>query len=232
MPFQNLKDYGRLVSSYLNGELWLKPLPEGFSNLTLDSKITIVHKIISKDLSLFDLVKKLAVIRSIDEILVQAKLKYDEAINNKINELKYIICLNGHYDNWKDALFGIKSSRLQKNYFSEIQPDIDAVNPLCLNELQFKQKLSANSYSVIGSSFKTNKLSILGDSKEQHAKPKIMHCLDALYLTENHDSHNNICGFTLALGDGAGGHFGDAEQDKQIARAAYFGSKHAVRLSE
>jgi ankyrin repeat protein len=54
--------------------------------------------------------------------------------------------------------------------------------------------------------------------------------LDSAFSATLFDAEGNHSGFVLSLGDGAGGHLGDVEQDRAIGRAAYFASKQAARL--
>ncbi len=73
-----------------------------------------------------------------------------------------------------------------------------------------------NMQAVMGSTFATN--------KQDRLDTQGHHILDSIF--------GSACanGYVLALGDGAGGHFGDAHQDRRISRASHFATKTCARL--
>jgi hypothetical protein len=75
--------------------------------------------------------------------------------------------------------------------------------------------------AIFGSTFATNKPQRLNDKGD--------HLLDAAYGAVCYNSSGHFNGYALALGDGAGGHFGDLQQDQKIAKAAHCATKAIVR---
>ena len=130
-------------------------------------------------------------------------------------------CAIAKTSNWKDAIIGSHCNEMIKIKHPFIAYSND-INHL----ITFKERFEASSGKNIsvfwGSTFATNKKHRLDD--------KGNHLLDAAYGVECYDKTGNFSGFSLALADGSGGHFGDDIQDNRIARAAYFASKSCVRL--
>lgn len=82
----------------------------------------------------------------------------------------------------------------------------------------FGKEISA----VFGSTFSTNKPHRIDD--------KGNYLLDSAFGAICLDDKREFNGYALALGDGAGGHFGEPVQDERIARASHIATKTAVRL--
>lgn len=74
--------------------------------------------------------------------------------------------------------------------------------------------------AAIGSCFATNNPAL--QKKDGH------HVLDSLFACRCQGKYGPD--FTLALADGAGGHFGDVHQDQRIALASHLGTKTAARI--
>lgn len=118
---------------------------------------------------------------------------------------------------WKSQLLSVDYTIEHREYNQQLDFDNSASTDVCYNKERFRQYNSKNNVSVVvGSSFVTNQAQL-------HANQS--HVLDAFYCVT---ASNNRTIF--AIGDGLGGHVIDAYQDKMIARAAHFATKHAVRL--
>jgi len=91
-----------------------------------------------------------------------------------------------------------------------------------IKETRFSLQSSAYVASLVGSTFFTN--------KEEYLNARGHTLLDAAYGMSYLNTQGEFKGFSLGLGDGAGGHFGDSFQDEKIARAAYTNSKWAARF--
>jgi len=126
-----------------------------------------------------------------------------------------------HCPNWKDAL-------LQSHRGSPIDLHFSPLNysnalDLPITSSRFVSKTGPQEIAALyGSTFATNKPHRLNSVGHQ--------LLDAAYGSVCYDANRCFTGFALALGDGGGGHFGDDQQDRRVARAAHFGAKACVRL--
>lgn len=118
---------------------------------------------------------------------------------------------------WKDGLLGSNRIEIVKIKYPFIAYSNTSLQPI---EPQSRfAKIS--SQAIVGSTFLTNFPERLSETGN--------HILDGAYGASCLE-RNVFSGYALALGDGAGGHFGDAAQDRRISRASYFASKGAVRL--
>ena|GEM_PF-3708316 len=127
---------------------------------------------------------------------------------------------------WKDIILGISSARAHSLFHASVQYNNSAQCPVMYGGNRFKIPIPGGceqSAAVIGSSFTTT------DARKKHDGES--HVLDAIYCVYTGDSRGERNGgCVIALGDGAGGHFGDERQDKNVARAAHFATKHSARL--
>ena len=131
---------------------------------------------------------------------------------------------------WKSACLSTYNRAVYKEYFHSIKPNTDATYPIVFDDARFKilnasinGKDADKYYGVVGSTFTSN--------KPQYNKPgQDSHVLDATCIAQHLNEQGEVDGVIMALGDGCGGHFADAHQDKTIARSAHFASKHAVRV--
>jgi hypothetical protein len=211
MPFDDINDYYKMVLSYLHDASTIKPLPKGHSCYPLiTDKTKLIRKAIKDSWKTLPIERKVEIINIIDKAIWESKKQYA----NKVNELKKSL---GKGNNWKDALLAVDCEKLQDRKFALISYDADASKSY---KSTFENALCQNTFSIIGSCFKTNVQRHLANNQGKG------HCLDALYVTRSKENHS----MTFALGDGAGGHFGDDVQDKSIARAAHFATKAAVRF--
>jgi hypothetical protein len=213
MPFTEIADYTAMALSYLRDDTIISPLPKGHSCIPLiTNKTKLVCQAIQDDWKSVTIERKLEIVRAVDNAIKESKQKYQK----KVLDLK-IALLGENKGNWKDALLGVQHEILQDKKFVEIAFDADASHEY---RTVCKTEAKNNTYSIIGSCFKTNATGHLSNNKGQG------HCLDALFVARTLTQPS----FTFALGDGCGGHSGDSHQDKMIARAGHFACKHAVRL--
>lgn len=159
------------------------------------------------------------------------------SINERYSIIKEITSIKEHRDifekiklcltkssfpnnNWKDNILGVEKKNVLDihNYFLSYNNSLEY--PIFFDNRfsLFKEK---DTFAIIGSTFATNKSYRL-DSKGHHI-------LDSIYSSICFRS-NKFNGYALALGDGAGGHFGEEKQDATIARASHFATKASVRL--
>lgn len=132
----------------------------------------------------------------------------------KVKLFKKSVCRE-HEKSWKTSLLNCRY-QTQLNVY---KPFLDYSNDLKkpLNQANRLLNFSHQECSaIVGSTFATNKPQRL--NKKGHS------ILDSLFACKCDD------GFALAVGDGAGGHLGDAHQDEQIAKAAHSATKTAGRL--
>lgn len=141
--------------------------------------------------------------------------------NTTVTDLKTSLCRLAKLSNWKDVLLMAWYQEEINVWHPFIQYANAIDNPIATKgrTLEFTGK---EVLAVFGSTFSTNKSHRI-DSKGHYL-------LDAAYGGICLDKQGNFNGYALALGDGAGGHFGEPVQDKRIARAAHVGTKTAVRL--
>lgn len=140
---------------------------------------------------------------------------------DKVKSLKRGLCEKGKNSNWKGALLGAAPAPLVDIHTLFLQ------YPNSLNlPIGTRDRTKLFSYgdiqAVCGSTFATN--------IPERIDEKGHHILDGVcsYLCKNNQGLFN--GYALAIGDGAGGHFGDNLQDKMIGRAAHFAARGASRL--
>jgi len=213
MPFDDIADYTKMVLSYLREDKLISPLPKGFHCIPLmTNKTKLVCEVIQENWKTLTFERKLEIVRAVDNAIIECKQKHNE----RIMELKKAL-VGENAVNWKDFLLGVSHEKLQDRRYDAITFDADASREY---RAQFKPVSQQNTYSIIGSCFKTN--------IQRHLKNNTGegHCLDALYVSRTANDHS----YTFAIGDGSDGHTGDSNQDKTIARAGHFACKHAARL--
>ncbi len=152
---------------------------------------------------------------------IDREFKQKDKESSSTTDLKASFCKLSGITNWKNAVIKAHYIKEIDVHFPFIQYANDVKLPITTKErtLEYSGKdISA----VFGSTFSTNKAHRLDD--------KGHHLLDAAFGGICLDEKGSFNGYALALGDGAGGHFGEPVQDKRIARAAHFATKTAVRL--
>lgn len=131
--------------------------------------------------------------------------------------------------NWYDALLRSSGQRtIWKNkieiaHIKDTDSSHSIVEPVSTEDGRFfKDEVFSSSHVACwrGSTFISNRPGFM------HEESKV---LDHAFAAYNY-SQERIIGFTLAIGDGCGGHFGDPWQDETISRASWYAAKHAVRL--
>lgn len=118
--------------------------------------------------------------------------------------------------NWKQDLLGARIETLFKVKCPFFSYNNASDQPLDIPS-RFSFQSTAEGGAVFGSTFLTN--------KPHRLDRKGHHILDGAYGVRCTDEKGAFSGFALALGDGAGGHFGDTFQDERIGRSSYFGAK-------
>lgn len=124
------------------------------------------------------------------------------------------------YNNWKMALLQLQDREIIRIHAPLIAYNNSHQEPIKAN--RFSIQKAAQAASLSGSTFFTNKQEYL--NTEGHS------LLDAAYAISCFSQQGGFQGFSLALGDGSGGHFGDPFQDKRIAAVTYTSSKWAARF--
>lgn len=140
---------------------------------------------------------------------------------SKLQDLQKSFCTILSTPNWKDALLGAHQDEKIDLHAIPLKYSNNLDRPLDLSERSLFFSSAVFSASI-GSTFATNKPNRLDD--QEHP------ILDAVYGCSCFDSRGRFDGYALALGDGAGGHFGDTAQDQRIARASHFATKACARL--
>jgi len=140
--------------------------------------------------------------------------------SENIKALKVAIASLAGVHSWKSALVSPHCKNEIRIHFPRQRYDNSLAKSIIYEERcteYFGHPISA----IFGSTFATSKPHIL--NREGH------HLLDAAYGVVCLNSSGAFTGYALALADGAGGHLGEAKQDKTIARVAYSATKGAVR---
>lgn len=119
-------------------------------------------------------------------------------------------------EGWKNALFSSQIQERMRCRFAKME---------YANDLSLPIDKAGRSYSVEAEGMHLEYGSLFATNKAHRMSSNGDHNLDGCYAVGCKGG-----GSVLALGDGSGGHFGDATQDAQVARASYFGSKMACRL--
>ncbi|NGX42786.1 MAG: hypothetical protein K940chlam7_01074 [Chlamydiae bacterium] len=123
--------------------------------------------------------------------------------------------ISGTTSKWKDVLLGVDHF-LQLNVHHHPLTYSNSLDHPISFDGRFSLFAGSEVAGIVGSTFATNKPERLDDKGHQ--------ILDAIYAS------SCSSGYALALGDGAGGHFGEPTQDHKIARASHFGTKSCVRF--
>lgn len=123
--------------------------------------------------------------------------------------------------NWKDQLLEAHYKDPLSLHFPSFKYDNALTAPITRKDRW--QEILGEPFSIIyGSTFSTNR-------KELHLKEG-HHLLDAAFAAVCLDKKGAFAGYAFSVADGAGGHFGDATQDENIANGAKAGCKSCVRL--
>ena len=156
---------------------------------------------------------KMEVLQILNDSMKQNKSTRSELLCKKICDLT-------KSDNWKNGIIGSFCEDILtiRHRFISYSNNINI--PITKERFGFLKNKEAALY--FGSTFATN--------KEHRLDEEGNHLLDAVYSARCYDRSGAFTGFALALADGAGGHFGDDTQDKNIAKTAYFATKSCVRF--
>lgn len=124
---------------------------------------------------------------------------------------------------------------MQNKCYVPIRSIPDSNYPIHIDSERFihddvSQSIARNSYAFLGSTFLTNRKFILKNSAYEEGHAKEGHVLDALFSAYTYDDKRRITGSVTAICDGAGGHCGEEEQDRAIARVGHFATKYTARL--
>ncbi|MGR3974009.1 MAG: protein phosphatase 2C domain-containing protein [Candidatus Rhabdochlamydia sp.] len=121
---------------------------------------------------------------------------------------------------WKAALLNVNLTTTLNLHEVNIEYSNRMNLPLGLERVKVirDQELS----TVFASTFATNQEHRINDEGNT--------LLDAVFAASCVNAQGSFSGFALALSDGAGGHFGDHQQDKRISKAAHIATKLAVQL--
>ncbi len=142
-------------------------------------------------------------------------LKFKESQKDP-KKIKATLCELTGASSWKAALLGVRPQCEIDIHFVFLQYHNGLHHPIeAANRARFFS--SGKMCGAQGSTFATN--------KAEYIKDKDHLTLDAAYGYEDH-----LHGFSLALGDGIGGHAGIAKQDRMVGRASHFATKTCARL--
>ncbi|MGR3912204.1 MAG: protein phosphatase 2C domain-containing protein [Candidatus Rhabdochlamydia sp.] len=140
-------------------------------------------------------------------------------LSSNREELKKQLSRCGDEMHWKAGLLNINLKKKLEFYSVRVQYANQMSRPL--TQERIKYKAAGDMSAICASTFATNKESRIDD--QEHT------LLDAVCMASCQDT-KGFNGFALALSDGAGGHFGDQQQDMRIAKAARIATKTAVQL--
>jgi hypothetical protein len=172
-----------------------------------------LKNVVSLQFQVLSPVEKWSLIQNIDR-----EFSHKNSDPNKVALFKKALCL-GESKGWKNNLLEIPYKVEIDLSHQPLQYSNSLDFPLNTNEKRLVFFSDQQTCSAIGSSFATNKPELI---KTDH------HILDGLFASSFPEKNGR--GFSLALADGARGHFGDLYQDKRIALAAHLGTKTAARL--
>lgn len=139
----------------------------------------------------------------------------------QLDALKKAFCQEFSTENWKEAILQI-SHRDQLAPYFVFQHYANGLDQPLDREARVRFFMGEKISAVFGSTFVTN--------KPGRVDTQGHHLLDATCSCVCLDEQKKFNGFALSLGDGSGGHFGDATQDQRIARASHFATKSCARL--
>ena len=191
---------------------------EGFSLRMLWQKEIPLSNIVDSCLRLVDAkspLERWSIVRAFNK-----EFSKKTADLEKVKALKKGLCEASKTSNWKGALLGALSDSVVDVRHLYLQYSNAWDLPLKTEErVKFFPGLRIQ--AACGSTFATNIQKCLNE--------KGNYLLDAVYGCVCMDQ-GFFNGYALAVGDGAGGHLGDDQQDIMIARAAHFAVKGGVRF--
>lgn len=245
MNFATIEDIGLAVGSFLRGEYPIAPVVNSWKsrlNVREPAKLNFLKEAILEFWDQYTIPEKIKIIGIIADAIhsEERHVGADPKIKQRIVLFKATFA-SAAIPNWKDALLGLrlqpvfsKADKTMK-YYIPISSELSADAPIRLNSPRFRnltktESTDAGSYAIIGSTFTTNRASILADNPGGADRLSGSHILDASYCAYTLDADGEVNGAVVAVADGCGGHFGNAQQDLMIAKTAYVASRHAVRL--
>ena len=137
------------------------------------------------------------------------------------------VALRQPWQGWQERLLNFHWQKQLQVQMPVFNVNHDLKIPLNEEKTKRHQLVSGEHFTqgaLVGTSFSHYPYSGVQDN--QIPQP----VLDAGFSASVLDEEGQHRGFVMALGDGAGGHFGDPAQDKRIAHTVYFAAKKAARL--
>ena len=233
--FNTITDFVKLIDAYLdNKSLFTFSLQLKAFNLKDKDRLPFVIDTLKKELKTKSLDFVIQVITAIDEVFITKKSLNNAEVNSRMDQFKKTLAQSKD-NNWKNTLLNLHLQVVQNKYYSPIYSMLHAKYPIQSDSKSFIhddsiQLIAQQSYAVLGSTFVTNREFILQNAAYEADQAKLSHVLDACFAAYTIDDKKDVTGCVLAIGDGAGGHFGEDVQDQAIARASHFATKYSVRL--